>query len=120
MARGTSDRVDSYATLHARVVQGDELAAQTIVIELRPFLQRSLHRSFTAAPRDDIVDAVVDALVDYIRRPDRFDPSGAASHRAFPKCSVARGVAACCSGNPVPAAGPRCEGRGGPRDTRVP
>jgi hypothetical protein len=56
---------------------------------------------------------VVDALVDYIRRPDRFDPSGAASHRAFPKCSVARGVAACCSGNPVPAAGPRCEGRGG-------
>lgn len=70
-----SPPIGIHAKLHARLLEGDELAADDLATELLPLLERSLRRSFKAAPRDAIVDAVVDALVDYIRRPERFEPS---------------------------------------------
>ena len=77
-----SPPIGSHAELHARLLEGDELAARDLVIELQPLLERSLRRSSKATPRDAIVDAVVDALVDFVRRPDRFDPSRGVPLRA--------------------------------------
>lgn len=80
----TSARADvpELMDLHQRLLLQDAAAEEAVVIALRPSLIRMTRRAFADTPREAIVDAVHDALIDYIRRPQRFDPDrGVPLHR---------------------------------------
>ena len=80
------------AALHARLLGGDEFAAEAIVIELRQQLEQSLRYSFNNASLDAIVDAVEDALLEYIRRPQSFDSARGVPLYAYLRLAAARNL----------------------------
>lgn len=83
---------DREAALHAQLLQGDERAAEAIVVELRPRLEQSLRHSFRRASHDAIVDAVEDALLEYVRKPQSFDPARNVPLHAFLRLAAARNL----------------------------
>jgi RNA polymerase sigma-70 factor (ECF subfamily) len=61
--------------LHRRVVAGSRDALNVVAEDLLPILNRRLRGAFRMVPQDAISDAAVDAIMDYISRPTRFDPA---------------------------------------------
>jgi RNA polymerase sigma-70 factor (ECF subfamily) len=59
--------------LHARILLGDEHAREQLLARMLPDLVQRVRQQFRAAPGDLVSDAVVDALLDYVSRPGRFD-----------------------------------------------
>jgi hypothetical protein len=51
------------------------MASNELARELLPSLMRGIARAVRSASRDDATDAVEDALLEYLARPGRFDPS---------------------------------------------
>jgi len=67
-------------TLHLRLVDGDKSAPDDCVTRWLPELTRRLSMSFNqVAQRDEhiIIDAVLETLMEYTSKPDRYDPQRA-------------------------------------------
>jgi CheY-like chemotaxis protein len=65
---------DAMRALHLDLLSGEEAAAHRIFAIVVPSLHRALSTRFGRVPWDWLHDAAVDALLDYYRRPERFDP----------------------------------------------
>jgi CheY-like chemotaxis protein len=72
--RPPSSNDDALKTLHDRGIAGNGSAVGEIVERLEPVLRRSLASRLRAQP-DWVHDAVQDALIDYMVRPNRLDCS---------------------------------------------
>jgi CheY-like chemotaxis protein len=59
--------------LHASILSGDPTVIEPLMRDLLIEVSGRLHRRWLRIPFDWIHDAVVDALLDYVRRPARFD-----------------------------------------------
>jgi CheY-like chemotaxis protein len=75
--RCVADELDNQASaLHCRIANGDMAAREQLAVKLLPRLERQLRARRFGAISDDLVhDAVVDAFVEYITNPVRYDPS---------------------------------------------
>ncbi len=70
-----STRQDDFIGIHDRLLAGDETASSDLVLEVGPKVEgvvASRHPAWRES--DELHDAVVDALFDYIRHPRKFDP----------------------------------------------
>ena len=61
--------------LHWNVCRGDAVAAESVASLVLPRLRRRLRLAFRRVPADVLVDGAVDAIVEYLQRPARFDSS---------------------------------------------
>jgi DNA-directed RNA polymerase specialized sigma24 family protein len=61
--------------LHERFLQGEEPLSEELAQSLLPVLHTRLRSTFPSSDDDTAHDAAVDALVEYFRRPNRFDPA---------------------------------------------
>jgi RNA polymerase sigma-70 factor, ECF subfamily len=89
---GSSHQSERLGSLHALLLSGDPSAADGIVMELMPLLERSLCRSFRNATRDAVIDAVEDALIEYLAHPHRFDPGRGVPLHAYLRLAAARNL----------------------------
>lgn len=60
--------------LHRRLVSGDASIVDALTALLFYHVQRRLEAAFTRTDRDYILDATVDAIMEYLAEPSRFDP----------------------------------------------
>jgi hypothetical protein len=74
-AQATELDSDASLALHERFVGGEQEAGEQFVERLLRYLVGRLGQRFPRAPVDLRTDAVEDALLDHLRRPDRFDRS---------------------------------------------
>ena len=65
----------SWTELHDHAVVGNRTALETIAEHALSTLHRQLRRAFPRTDDDLLQDAVTDAFMDYVRRPDHFDSS---------------------------------------------
>jgi hypothetical protein len=70
MAAQSSSSESCLAALHLRVCNGDAAAREELVAAAL----RSLPRGIRIGDRDAATEAVVDAILEYLSRPGRFDP----------------------------------------------
>src|SRR5436305_1787912 len=62
--------------IHERLLAGDPTASAELMESMLEPLTRSLGKKYPALRESEsLVDAVVDALVDYVKRPSQFDPT---------------------------------------------
>jgi hypothetical protein len=66
---------DPLRHLHERVVQGDRPAIEELTAALLRDVSGALGRSLPGVDSDVVSDAVEDAILEYLKRPTRFDPS---------------------------------------------
>lgn len=71
------------ADLHARLIRRDPNALERLAEELIPFLKRTLRKRFRSAAEDLIVDATVDAFLEYAAHPHRLEASFACLDRVL-------------------------------------
>lgn len=81
---------DLLLKLHERICMGDPIAPDQLVSEYLVPLQTSLRRGWLLLPREAVQDAVVDALLTYLQRPDAFDPQRSPSLLAYLKMIASR------------------------------
>jgi RNA polymerase sigma-70 factor (ECF subfamily) len=60
--------------LHERLVTGDDSVLDELAAELLAQLLPRLRRGFPHAPQDVVVEAVEDAILEYVAQPAQFDP----------------------------------------------
>ena len=65
---------DSALNLHNRIVTGDQRASEDLAAYLLPKLKSGLRKTFAATDSESLHDAVVEAFLDYLRRPWRYNP----------------------------------------------
>jgi hypothetical protein len=78
--------------LHDAVVTGDALALNELCERLLDVLQRRLQRTFPRAPTDLRLTAAEDAILEYARRPWRFDRARGVPLEGFLHCAASRNV----------------------------
>ena len=79
MSAPTED--DVLNSLHARLLAEDPTASLDLCEYFLPLLKRRLHRQFPTVDPDHIEDGVVDAVLNYIEHPHRYDPTrGSLAH----------------------------------------
>jgi RNA polymerase sigma-70 factor (ECF subfamily) len=66
---------DQVRDLHARLVAGDRVASSDLAELVLPELVARLRHRWPRAGADAVHDAAVQVLVDYLREPERYDPS---------------------------------------------
>jgi DNA-binding response OmpR family regulator len=84
---------DSLRGLHRRMLAGDAAARERLADELLAALRRNLQRAFVRAPDDVVFDAVVDAIMEYIEEPLRFDASRGVPLHRFVQMAARRNLA---------------------------
>lgn len=65
---------DQLLRLHDRICMGDPVAPDQLVSECLVPLQAALQRKWLPLPSEEVVEAVLDAILAYLQRPDAFDP----------------------------------------------
>jgi DNA-directed RNA polymerase specialized sigma24 family protein len=75
MVDARADQTAKEQTLHKRLVAGDPLATIDAFDHLAVRLSRRLAAKFPTTDPDLVEQAVSDTLLDYFRRPARYDPS---------------------------------------------
>lgn len=65
---------ESLFVLHDRIVKGDVAASHDLATALLPALRDRLRRTFPKSSEDARHDATVDALIQYLRTPARYEP----------------------------------------------
>jgi DNA-directed RNA polymerase specialized sigma24 family protein len=78
---------------HCSIVEGDRAALETLAEHALPVLVQQLRRAFRRSDNDQLQDAADDALMDYARAPQRFDPSSGDSLDRFLYRAAWRNVA---------------------------
>src|SRR5579884_4403370 len=64
--------------LHARLLRGDETASAELIALYLPYITGALRSALPQQwDEDAYVDAATDALFEYVKRPEIFDPSKA-------------------------------------------
>jgi hypothetical protein len=84
--------ITDLSALHHKVCEGDTGALEHIVGNLLRHVPAAVERKFPYAAADVVCDGVVDALLDYSRRPDSFDPSQGLTLDRFIFLASARNV----------------------------
>src|SRR5205823_55085 len=69
--------------LHRKILAGSALAAERIAELLLPILNERTARRFPGLDEHLVSDAVTDALLNYLSRPQRFDPGRNVFLRSF-------------------------------------
>ena len=87
-----SSKDQSCGALHERVVACDEAATERLVRILLQSVPPQLRRTFTKAPHDFVATAVVDAILEYLRHPPRFDPARGVPLDRFVKYIASRNL----------------------------
>lgn len=75
MPPDSSDQTDADIALHQRLIAGDPTASLDLCERYLPRLQQTLSRQFATTNSELVHDAVVDATLDFIDYPHRYDPS---------------------------------------------
>jgi hypothetical protein len=75
------------------MLAGDPAARERLAEELLAGLRRKLQRAFVHAPDDVVFDAVVDAIMEYIKDPVRFDASRGVPLDRFVQMAARRNLA---------------------------
>lgn len=81
---------DLLLKLHDRICTGDPVAPDQLVSECLVPMQAALRRRWLALPREMVEEAVIDALLAYLQRPDAFDPQRNRSLAAYLKVIASR------------------------------
>jgi CheY-like chemotaxis protein len=74
---------DGLAQLHARLITGDTDARERAAEELLRRVPRRLHCAFPRADVHEVDEAVQDAILEYLRSPNRFNPTRCDSLTTF-------------------------------------
>jgi len=73
-----SDRRAQLLDVHRRVLEGDPSAPSVLFLEIHGVLVRVLRGKFRRSLTDDqVIDLATDAILEYLRAPDRYDPNRA-------------------------------------------
>lgn len=91
-SRDDSEHDATIVRLHYRLLEGDTDAAEPMLACLLPHLVNRLQRRFRYSPGDCVIDAVEDALLEYIGRPARFDATRNVPLSAFLLRAAARNL----------------------------
>ena len=89
---GGATEAGALRDLHLRLVSGDDAAADRMFAVLVPRLHRALSARFQHVPWDWRHDAAVDALLDYLRNPRRFDPARGVPLTKWLECPARRNL----------------------------
>lgn len=84
--------VTEITVLHARVLARHDYAVEALIERLLPVLTHLVRRSFPATSDDLVLNAVEDALLDYVKRPDQFDRSRGVPLLAFLRLASLRNL----------------------------
>lgn len=71
--RTVAKEADGLHRLHAQARLGEDHAREQLLAQALPDLEGRLQQRFRGVPRDLVVNAVEDALLDYVSDPSRFD-----------------------------------------------
>jgi hypothetical protein len=80
VAETREGRHEAEQALHARLVACDRLATNDLYTHFAVPIFRGLAGKFPTTDRDLVEQAVSDTLLDYFRRPDRYDPAKSSLH----------------------------------------